>query len=133
MSALKVAFPNRTAIFAGIVLTTIFVAPAVADDMKDYEGPVVTSCDGVGALAAQWDKDYEQWPEIFLEADVKAVHPADPIAVTELCPGQKLQVICLEYDNTGLTPGRKVEVSGLLTDHFDGGVIIDPCSATLKQ
>lgn len=100
---------------------------------SDYQGPVETSCKTIGALSAKWDKTSEQWPEITLQAKVKAVHAADPIAVTELCPNQKLQVICLEYDNSALKAGDHVEVSGMLTNRFDGGVVIDPCSTRLQQ
>ncbi len=100
---------------------------------SDYQGPVVTSCKTIDTLAAKWDKTSEQWPEITLQAKVKAVHEANPIAVTELCPNQKLQVICLEYDNSALKAGDHVEVSGMLTGSFEGGVIIDPCSTRLQQ
>lgn len=100
---------------------------------SDYQGPVVTTCKTIGALANKWDKSSEQWPEISLRAKVKAIHLDDPIAVTELCPNQKLQVICLEYDNSALKAGDQVEVSGMLTNRFDGGVVIDPCSTRLQQ
>lgn len=100
---------------------------------SDYQGPVVTSCKTIGTLAAEWDKTSEQWPEITLQAKVKAVHEANPIAVTELCPNQRLQVICLEYDNSALKAGDHVEVSGMLTNSFEGGVVIDPCSTRLQQ
>jgi hypothetical protein len=99
---------------------------------SDYQGPVVTSCKTIGALSEKWDKSSEQWPEITLRAKVKAVHQDDPIAVTELCPDQKLQVICLEYDNSALKAGDQVEVSGMLTNRFDNGVVIDPCSTRLQ-
>ena len=100
---------------------------------SDYQGPVITSCKTIGALSEKWDKSSEQWPEITLRSKVKAVHLNDPIAVTELCPNQKLQVICLEYDNSALKAGDQVEVSGMLTNRFDGGVVIDPCSTRLQK
>jgi hypothetical protein len=43
-----------------------------------------------------------------------------------------LQVICLEYDNSALKAGDQVEVSGMLTNRFDNGVVIDPCSTRLQ-
>lgn len=114
----------------------LLVGPAIAAETSTAAGddqPIETSCDRIGALAKKWEKQSELWPEIFLVTTVKAVHPADPIAVTELCPGKRLQVICLEYDNSELKPGDRVEVSGLMTKSFDGGVVIDPCSAVAPQ
>jgi hypothetical protein len=120
-------------LFASCLLLLFNSAGFAQAPESDYQGPVETSCKTIGALSDKWDKTSEQWPEITLQAKVKAVHVADPIAVTELCPNQKLQVICLEYDNSALKAGDHVEVSGMLTNRFDGGVVIDPCSTRLQQ
>ena len=116
---------------AFLLLSSSSVYAQTADE--DYQGPQETTCKTIGALSQKWDKASEQWPEIYLKTTVKAAHKPDPIAVTELCPESKLQVICLEYDNSNLKNGDLVEVSGMLTGRFDGGVVIDPCSTRKQQ
>lgn len=131
MASYHSEFICRFTIFGTCLLLSCSSIYAQTAD-EDYQGPQQTTCKTIGALSQKWDKASEQWPEIYLTARVKATHRQDPIAVTELCPESKLQVICLEYDNSNLKSGDLVDVSGMLTGRFDGGVVIDPCS-TRKQ
>ncbi|WP_457583921.1 hypothetical protein [Ensifer canadensis] len=101
-------------------------APSVAED----GGPHVTSCEAIFHMVAGWQKQPPEWPDVELTAEVVSLEVQDPIAVTTLCPRTKTRVVCLEYNNSALKPGDRVDVSGLVSGTFENGVVLDPCGTT---
>ncbi|CAN7388554.1 MULTISPECIES: hypothetical protein [Ensifer] len=102
-------------------------APSIAED----GGPHVTSCEAIFHMVAGWQKQPPEWPDVELTAEVVSLEVQDPIAVTTLCPQTRTRVVCLEYNNSALKPGDRVDVSGLVSGTFEDGVVLDPCG-TIK-
>ncbi|WP_457585574.1 hypothetical protein [Ensifer canadensis] len=100
--------------------------PSTAED----SGPHVTSCEAIVPMVAGWETQPPEWPDVELTAEVVSLEVQDPIAVTTLCPNTKTRVVCLEYNNSALKPGDRVDVSGLVSGTFENGVVLDPCGTT---
>lgn len=103
--------------------------PSIAGD----GGPHVTSCEAIAAMVAGWQKQPPEWPDVELSAEVVSLEVQDPVAVTTLCPKTRTRVVCLEYNNSALKPGDRVDVSGLVSGTFENGVVLDPCGTTKAE